>query len=1013
MIRRSVFVHLAALLTLLVTGVVHAQIPTALLRRRVVEVRVTGETSGATGADDVGIPVGAPLTRQLLRDAVTRLLATGRWADVQVDAVPTAGGVRLDVELRPRVVITRVDVLGNEALDDDDVRQALGLGSNGELAEGALRGLARNIATEYQDRGYIDAHVALTLRDTDDPSRKVLRARIDEGEPLRVAAYEYDGHPPPQDVDLEEAFGLEEGDVLDRTRLGDGLRTARQALRRAGFLESRLEAPRVRVEGHEATLIVPVRWGLRYTVRIEGHEPLTRQTVEEILELESERLTRRSLSAIDVRVTELLQRHGYHDGEVTVNRVRGERAGTANLVIEMRLGRQLSVVGTSFPGATHFDREYLRDQVISVLEEDLPDTRMFAPVDSDNVDRLGLGGRSVVPNRRQIVTPLSVDPSRVYFAALYDQAVDHLAEVYQAAGYLGARVGPVRLDPVGRGRAVVVIPVFEGPRTLLFEVTIDGNTVLGDRALLESSRFVRGEPFSYLALEEALERMTSLYRERGYLYARIEPEVRFSDDRERAEVVLTVVERFEVHFGAVSIEGNTRTDAQLIRDVLRFAEGDLYRPSRIQQSQDALMALGVFSSVNITPAAPELAERVKPISVVVNERQPQYVDLELGISTGQGFRGAFEYGYRNLAGYAVGVTARLQAGFQFIFQDDELRRNISALDPVDRIERRFSLSFVLPHVEGIDNVRTTLDLIHIRDNQRSFGLDNTGAVLSFNWQPEQPLTFTLSTEAQYNGVQLFGDRDFEDILSDPRTDQQTQRLLRVPEGESFVVSTRLAGSVDQRDSPFVPTEGWFGSTAVEWARTIDIGTQDPEERFFSHFLKITGTLNGYVSIGDVVIAGQLRAGGIVHLEPDSQTYPNRQFFLGGVNSLRGFNQDQLQPQDLAELQLERPELRSQTVLQGGDFFYLVRLEVRFPIYGSLQGGIFADVGNHWANPRAIALSGDCTAQPERCFMRPTAGLGVRIATPVGPLALDYGINLLRREDWNEPVGAFHFSIGVF
>ena len=83
----------------------------------------------------------------------------------------------------------------------------------------------------------------------------------------------------------------------------------------------------------------------------------------------------------------------------------------------------------------------------------------------------------------------------------------------------------------------------------------------------------------------------------------------------------------------------------------------------------------------------------------------------------------------------------------------------------------------------------------------------------------------------------------------------------------------------------------------------------------------------------------------------------------------------------------------------------MRAEVRFPIFASLQGAVFADLGNHWADPASIVL--------DESLIRPTAGLGVRIATPVGPLALDYGFNLLRREELGEPFGALHFSIGVF
>jgi outer membrane protein insertion porin family len=540
-------------------------------------------------------------------------------------------------------------------------------------------------------------------------------------------------------------------------------------------------------------------------------------------------------------------------------------------------------------------------------------------------------------------------------------------------------------------------------------VSLRDNAVLGDRELLEAAALQRGEPFSYLALEEAVTRMTERYQERGYFYARVEPDVRFSEDRTRAEIAIRVIERFEVRVGDITVEGARRTSEGLIRDVLRFRTGDLYRPSRVRASQDALMALGIFSSVNIGAQNPDLPERVKPVVITVREHTLGVFDGSVGISSGQGFRAAAEVDFRNVAGYALNIALRGQIGFQFFFQDDELARNISPLSLGDRLERRVGLTFTLPHLPGLEGVRTSLDFVHLRDNERAFGLDKNGVVLSFNWRPERAISLTLSGELEHNGVQLFGDRDdINDILDPvegPPPDPRVVRLLRVPQGESFVVSARATGNLDYRDSPFAPTRGWSTSLTTEWVRTIDVPEQDPERRFFSHFLKLGLTASAYLPIGDVVLAGQLRVGGIVHLEPGSRTYPNRQWFLGGVDSLRGLNQDQLQPQDIANLQLQNPELRTGTVLQGGDFYYLVRAELRFPIFGSLQGAVFTDLGNHWADPAQIQL--------DESFIRPTGGLGARFVTPVGPLAFDVGFNPFFRELLNEPWVAFHFSIGVF
>jgi len=229
------------------------------------------------------------------------------------------------------------------------------------------------------------------------------------------------------------------------------------------------------------------------------------------------------------------------------------------------------------------------------------------------------------------------------------------------------------------------------------------------------------------------------------------------------------------------------------------------------------------------------------------------------------------------------------------------------------------------------------------------------------------------------------------------------RLLRVPEGDSAVVSSRVGATLDQRDNSFVPTDGWYAALGVEWARSVLSEEQEDGTTPLMHILKLTGTLNGYVPIDEVVIALQVRAGYIIPLQDGQTTFANRQFFLGGVDTLRGFNQDQLQPQDVADV--IDPETTSTAIFRGSQFFYLLRAELRFPIYEAFHGAIFTDLGNHWAEPSTIVI--------DESFVRPTAGAGLRIVTPVGPLAIDVGFNLLQREALGEPLAAFHFSLGVF
>jgi outer membrane translocation and assembly module TamA len=122
-------------------------------------------------------------------------------------------------------------------------------------------------------------------------------------------------------------------------------------------------------------------------------------------------------------------------------------------------------------------------------------------------------------------------------------------------------------------------------------------------------------------------------------------------------------------------------------------------------------------------------------------------------------------------------------------------------------------------------------------------------------------------------------------------------------------------------------------------------------------------------------------------------------------------QDSVIPQDLAERIIDgekHPNDDPKTILtadevpiRGGNLLLNPRTELRIPLGGVFQTVVFLDTGNVWLDPATVV--------PYR--LRYAAGTGLRANTPVGPLALDIGMNLDKRE-WEDPF-AFHFSIGLF
>jgi outer membrane protein assembly factor BamA len=540
----------------------------------------------------------------------------------------------------------------------------------------------------------------------------------------------------------------------------------------------------------------------------------------------------------------------------------------------------------------------------------------------------------------------------------------------------------------------------------LHQVSVRGAVAISPRELLVAAGLERDQPFSYLALEQARRHMLDLYHERGFAFAAIDPHVRFSTDRTRARVDLQVVERFPVHVDRVIVEGAERTSHALIRRVMTLESGDLYQPSAARDSERELGTLGVFTGVSVALQDPELPARVKAVVVTVSERPSQFLDFSAGLSTGQGARGGFEYGYRNLFGQAVSTTLRVQLAYQLFFVDRELEERFDALAPQDQLERRVSLGTTIPRMPFLGPVRTSIDLVHLRDNERDFGLDQNAAGLTFTHSPLRFVTLTLGGDLENNTVGLFEGEALQDYLATVES-ARLRRLLRVPEGTSTLIAGRTSVSYDRRDSAFTPTRGYFLSTHAELARTLSGRPDqfDTVDEFVSRFVKVSITLSGYVPIGDLVLAGQARAGRIFHLTTASRTYPNRAFFLGGVDTMRGYLEDELIPQDIADAQslAQDPNFDPNAIVRAGDAFTLLRVELRFPIYGELRGGVFSDLGNLWAEASNL--------DPLR--LRPTAGAGLRLDTPVGPIALDWGFNLSPREQLEERDNAVHFSIGLF
>ena len=155
----------------------------------------------------------------------------------------------------------------------------------------------------------------------------------------------------------------------------------------------------------------------------------------------------------------------------------------------------------------------------------------------------------------------------------------------------------------------------------------------------------------------------------------------------------------------------------------------------------------------------------------------------------------------------------------------------------------------------------------------------------------------------------------------------------------------------------------------------------------SSFLKLTTSMAEFLPLSRKLILALETTGGYAWV-PRHQKLPIQEgFYAGGLNSVRGYLEDSLGP-------------KNNGVPTGGKVLLVNNLEFRYDLYRQLVNGVlFFDAGNAWDSHNNVTLSS----------IRTSAGSGLRLVTPVGPIRLDYAWILGRKQE--EPNGKFYISVG--
>ncbi len=521
-----------------------------------------------------------------------------------------------------------------------------------------------------------------------------------------------------------------------------------------------------------------------------------------------------------------------------------------------------------------------------------------------------------------------------------DQDKERLTDYYYNHGYMTARVSEPEISREPGG-LVVTFDIVEGSRFKVSSISISGEMIVPQKELLPKLKTKPGEWFSREALRSDLRQINDLYADRGFAYVEVRPRIKEDRKKHQVSINLSVKKGEKVYLERIVITGNTRTRDNVIRRELGVAEGDLFSSAALRNANMRLHRLNFFEDVHLSTA---------------KGSAPNLMDLKINVKEKR--TGSFSVG----AGYSTIDRIMLMGS---ITEANLMGRGqlLQLQGQVGGLSTRYTLSFTEPWL--FDHpISAGFDLYNWYREYPNYNKDATGINIRFGWPTWWKAT-RLYTYYKYEEAEV------------SNVSNTASRLIRDQVGTHTTSSLRAILKRDTRNHNFNPSSGSENSISVEYAGGPLGGTNE--------FTKAIGETGWYFPLwwGHV---GVLH-GRIGWLEGSSVPIYEK-FFLGGINTLRGFDYNSVGPKDEGDV-------------VGGERMIQINVEYRFPLVSKagLVGVLFYDTGNAWTASDGYQI-GD---------LRKSAGVGVRWLSPIGPLRLEYGWVLDPKE--GESNSNWEFSIG--
>jgi len=569
----------------------------------------------------------------------------------------------------------------------------------------------------------------------------------------------------------------------------------------------------------------------------------------------------------------------------------------------------------------------------------------------------------------------------IYNPASLEEDLGLVKTLYRSAGYKNVVVGEPELSVEGRGgkrRLAIQIPIDEGSRWKLGEISIDGNERFTDELLLSKFTRPRGGWLRAKLVDESIESVNELYHNFGHIFASVDYEYRERDDHV-ADLLLHIDEGDQYKVGRLEFEGNSRTRDKVLRREFRVQEGTVLNMGAMKSSLFKINQLGYFKLNEDEPVSFEnFDSESKTVDLKVQGEEADRTELQIGggYSEGYGWFGQLSVRTQNFLGRGETVGVSYQSG---------------------RYADQFDISYFVPwfldrpQSVGVQLFRNELDYSLLAG--QDLVQKSEGAVVTYGRSLGLFGNLSLSlTSSELDEVTTLIDVEGNPVTLDLQLAHRSLRPAYVFESRDDrfepTIGSRLSFSVEYAGG-FLGGDNYFirPEVAASWFRPV---THSPIKTVFA--------VNGK--------AGMIEPFGGRSL---TRTY---RYYLGGEQSIRGFRYRSLWVRckggEILPTRPDEPCLPDETLSDefglpvGGDKYVQFNVEYHFLLGGPFRILGFVDAANVFGDDQSYDLG----------RLRWTAGAELRIFVPVfgAPLRFIYSKNLEPLPD--DRFESFQFSIGA-